>query len=148
MRHDCYLTILALALDSRFLALDCVVIESMWGFMSGDPTPHRQAEQVYRDILTRPHFRFTKAQSDGFVALRNGIMHDAETRNQWLIEKTIPSEAILRRNKGGYILNRTKFHEALSATFDEWIANLRNGDVVLRANMRKRMDQIIAKHYK
>lgn len=51
------------------------------------------------------------------------------------------------RNDGGYILNRTKFHEALSATFDEWIADLRNGDVALRANMRKRMNDIIHKHY-
>jgi hypothetical protein len=74
-------------------------------------------------------------------------MHDAETRRHWLIEKTIPADAMFGRNDGGYILNRTKFHEALSATFDEWIADLRNGDVALRANMRKRMNDIIHKHY-
>jgi hypothetical protein len=131
------------------LALDCIVLESLWGFMNGKPTPLGQGEQVYRDILTGPHFEFTKAQSDGFLAqVRHGIMHDAETRRHWLIEKTIPAEAILRRNKGGYILNRTKFHEALNATFVEWIANLRHGHVALRANMRRRMDQIVAKHHK
>ena len=118
--------------------------------MNGKPTPsgRNEAPKVYRSILTRPIFRFTEKQSDQFLAqIRNGIMHDAETRHHWLIETTIPAKAILQRNGGGYILNRTKFHEALNATFDEWISNLRNGDVALRANMRKRMDHIIQKHY-
>jgi hypothetical protein len=46
------------------------------------------------------------------------------------------------------ILNRTNLHEALSATFDDWIANLPHDHVALRENVRKRMDQIITIHYK
>jgi hypothetical protein len=78
------------------------------------------------------------------VLIRNAIMHDAEIRHQWLIAKTVPRGVILQENKNGeYRLNRIKFHEALSEIFEEWIANLRHGDVALRANMRERMDQII-----
>jgi hypothetical protein len=41
-------------------------------------------------------------------------------------------------------LNRTKFHHALKATFEDWIADLRaGGDAALRGKMRDRMDQII-----
>jgi hypothetical protein len=133
------------------LALDCVVIESMWGFMNGKPTPsgREKAKAVYRSILTRPTFGFKETESDNFLELiRNGIMHDAETRNQWLVEKTIPRNAIISKNKGGYVLNRTKFHEALSAAFECWIADLRGGNVALRENMRKRMDQTIDRQYK
>jgi hypothetical protein len=64
------------------------------------------------------------------------------------VGRTVPSGVIPQMNKaGGYKLNRTKFHNALKATFGEWIAKLRAGDVALRKHMRDRMDQIIAKHY-
>lgn len=99
------------------LALDCIVLESLWSFMNGKAVPIRAGKQVYRDILKGPSFGWTDLQSEDFRELvRNGIMHDAETRNRWLVEKTVPRDVILRRNKNGdYQLNRTKFHGALRA---------------------------------
>jgi hypothetical protein len=131
------------------LALDCIVLESLWGFMNGKAVPRRGEQQVYRDILTGPSFGWTDLQSESFRELvRNGIMHDAETRNRWLVEKTVPRDVIARKNKNGdYVLNRTKFHSALRAAFKGWITKLRGGDVALRGKMRDRMNGIIAKHY-
>ena len=131
------------------LALDSIVLESMWGFMNGKAFPKGRERQAYQDILTGPRFGWTASQSEGFRTLvRNSIMHDAETRNRWLVEKTIPRDVILRKNDNGdYKLNRTKFHGALRAAFEDWIAKLRDDDSGLRAKMRKRMDQIIAIHY-
>jgi hypothetical protein len=59
------------------LALDCIVIESMWGFMNGEPAPSSRegAKQVYRFILKRSSFGFTNPQSDGFHALSSQRHH-------------------------------------------------------------------------
>jgi hypothetical protein len=131
------------------LAIDCIVLESLWGFMNGKGVPRRGEKQVYREILAGPSFRLTAAQSDSFRELvRNGIMHDAETRNRWLVEKTIPRDVLVRKNKNGdYVLNRTKFHSALKAAFNDWVRKIRSGDPGLCHKMRTRMDEIIAKHY-
>jgi len=131
------------------LALDCIVLESLWGFMNGKAVPKRQEQQVYQDILTSPRFGLSQDLSERFRELvRNGIMHDAETRNHWLVEKTVPRHVIAQKNKrGDYVLNRTKFHSALRATFGDWVKKLRDGDAAMRSKMRKRMDEVIAKHY-
>jgi hypothetical protein len=130
------------------LALDCVVIESMWGFMNGKPSP-KKAQPVYREILGRPPFGFCSDQSDGFLAnVRHGTIHDAETRARWIVAKASPPDAILRLNEhGGYTINRTRFHLALNELFGAWITELRNGDTALRSKMRERMNQIIKRHY-
>jgi hypothetical protein len=132
------------------LVLDCVVLESIWGFQNGKAVPHRHEREVYREILSSRRFRWSEAVSDDFRGfVRNGLMHDAETRGLWLVEATIPKGTIVKRDVagGGYVLNRTKFHKAVRGTFQDWLDTLRAGDVDSRLNMRKRMDEIIAKHY-
>jgi hypothetical protein len=131
------------------VALDCIVLESLWGFMNGVAVPQRQEKQAYRDVLAGPTFGWSTELSDAFRQLvRNGIMHDAETRSRWLIKKTVPRTEVVQRDKNGdYALNRTKFHSALEAAFEGWLAALRAGDVTLRKNMRRRMDAVIARHY-
>jgi hypothetical protein len=132
------------------LALDCIVLESIWGFMNGKSIPRKHEQQVYREMLAHPRLGWNDTESDSFREfVRNGLMHDAETRNQWIVEQTIPTNSIIeKRTSGGYVINRTMFHQALKATFEDWIAQLRAGsDVALLRNMRDRMNQIIAKHY-
>ena len=111
--------------------------------------PEGKERQVYRAILTGPRFSLSADLTDSFRDLvRNGIMHDAETRNRWLVEKTVPSDVIAqKRENGDYVLNRTKFHGALKAAFKDWVAKLRDGDAELRGKMRERMTEVIAKHY-
>jgi hypothetical protein len=131
------------------LVLDCVVLESIWGFQNGKAVPHGHEREVYREILSSRRFRWSEAVSDDFREfVRNGLMHDAETRGLWLVEATSPNGAIISGDAaGGYVLNRTEFHKAVRGTFQDWLDTLRKGDKTLHNNMRKRMDEIIAKHY-
>jgi len=131
------------------LALDCIVLESLWGFMNGKSLPKGQERDVYRNILKGSRFGWTDKQCDDFREfVRNGLMHDAETRKGWRVEKSIPRYSIIDQSKhGGYRINRTMFHEALKAAVADWIKELRRGqDSDLRENMRHRMDQIIKIH--
>lgn len=132
------------------LVLDCIILESMWGFKMGKSVPRGKEKQTYRDILTGKRFNFTNEQCDDFrTFVRNGLMHDAETRNQWLVEKTIPHGKILEPIKdNGYKINRSKFHKAIKMSVEDWIKELRIGeDVNLREKMKIRMNQIIEAHY-
>jgi len=130
------------------LALDCIILESLWGFMHGRPVQSGEERQVYRDILRGAHFGWTDSQSDDFRKfVRNGLMHDAETRSRWLVKKTVPRNAILEARDGGYVLNRTKFHRALVSVFEDWVGRMRAQNQGLRTKMRARMNQIIAKHF-
>jgi hypothetical protein len=121
----------------------------LWGFLNGKAVPRGGEKQVYQDILTGPHFGWTALQSEDFRTLvRNGIMHDAETRSRWLVKRTVPRDVIVRKDKSGdYELNRTKYHNALRAAFTDWVAKLRADDRALRDKMRTRMQEVIAKHY-
>jgi hypothetical protein len=123
--------------------------ESMWGFFNSRPVPSTGERDVYRDILTGARFGWTEAQSDSFRRfIRNGLIHHAETRHRWLVERTIPRNAVMEQNThGDHVLNRTKSHNALKGAFEDWIAKLHAGDQTLRDNMRRRMNRIIQKHY-
>jgi hypothetical protein len=48
------------------LALDCIVLESLWGFMNGNPFPQGQERQAYRNMLGGVHFRWNDAEIDSF----------------------------------------------------------------------------------
>src|SRR5665213_558054 len=106
--------------------------------MNGKSVPKGKERQVYQDMLTGPKFGWTADQSDNFRELvRNGLIHDAETRKRWLLGRTVPSGVVPQLKKSGeYQLNRTKFHAALKATFEDWVAKLRGGDGSLRGKMR------------
>lgn len=132
------------------LALDCIVLESLWGFRNGRAVPYRGEEDVYREMLSTKQFEWPAKQIDDFRKfVRNGLIHDAETRNHWLVEMTVPKTSIAESNPaGGYMINRSKFHKAVRDTFRDWVDLLRSGDASLRARMRERMNDIIAKHYK
>src|SRR5665213_1292070 len=48
------------------IAIDCIVLESLWGFMNGKSVPKGKERQVYQDMLTGPKFGWTADQSDNF----------------------------------------------------------------------------------
>ncbi len=73
-------------------------------------------------------------------------MHDAETRSGWIVERTIPRDAIVKQNaRGEYVLNRTEFHKALRSVVNAWIQKLRSGDPNSLDKMKDRMNEIINK---
>jgi hypothetical protein len=109
------------------LALDCIVLESLCRFINGKAMPRGREIQVYKSLLTGPRFRWSAQQSESFRRfVRNGVIRDAETRKGWLVGRTTPRTVVPQADKsGGYRLNRTKFHQRLKATFDDWIAGPR-----------------------
>ena len=116
---------------------------------SSKAVPPGQEQQVYQDILTGPRFGWTATLCEEFrTRVRNGIIHDAETRSRWCVQKTVPSSVLPERSTAGNILlNRTRFHDALKDAFADWVGRLRGGDSALRARMRDRMNEIRATHY-
>jgi len=75
--------------------------------------------------------------------VRNGIFHEAETR-KWIIRRDKPQGQILAPEGRRYILNRTKFYEALKAEFHTYIAELRDaGNAALRSRFVKKMTDVV-----
>ena len=93
------------------LAIDCIVLESLWGFANGKAVPKRHEREVYREMLSGRRFGWPQVQIDDFrLFVRNGLMHDAETRNRWLVEMTTPRNSIAAQNAAGdYNINRSSF---------------------------------------
>jgi hypothetical protein len=128
------------------IALDCLLLETLYGFLNGASTGDTKTS--YKTILMGPPFSFDENLATEFYKnVRNGVVHDTETRKGWTIRMTPQTKTIERDLSGGWILNRTMFHSALKTAFEDWIAQLRAGDETLRENMRRRMDEIINKHY-
>ena len=127
-------------------ALDCLLLETLYGFITGGST--KDTKKAYKTVLKDRPFLFDEQLANAFYeGIRNGIIHDTETRNGWKIRMTKQPKIVESDGKGTYVLNRTMFHQALKSRFSDWITGLRNGDTTLRANLRKRMDELIAKHF-
>ena len=140
-------------IDERYsgfvvVALDCLLLETLVGFQEGHPT--RKTRSAYVSLLTgSQHFSFDKDTALSFYEnVRNGIIHDTETRRKWIIHKTEPRNKILEKDaEGNLVLNRTMFHQALQAELNDWISRIRRGDKTAREKMRQRMQEIIAIHF-
>lgn len=130
------------------VALDCLLLETLVGFQEGHPT--RKTRSAYVSLLTgSKHFSFDKDTALSFYeSVRNGIIHDTETRRKWIIRKTEPRNKILEKDaEESLVLNRTMFHKALQAELNDWISRIRRGDKTAREKMRQRMQEIIAVHF-
>ncbi len=104
------------------IALDCLLIESLNGFKEGRASKGNCEEYVVF-LASSPHFKheFSADVASEFCrSVRNGLIHDSETRHQWFIEKTKPSDRILGHDHlGNYVLNRNHFHVALEAELND-----------------------------
>jgi hypothetical protein len=103
------------------------------------------ARSFVQFLRASPHFGDfnARARSSFSIQIRNGLLHDAETRGGWLIRKTDPSGKIVERRGQHYILNRTRFYDALKAEFLDYLARLNDSsEKVLRDNFLKKMDNI------
>ncbi len=128
------------------LALDCLLLETLYGFQVGAST--RDTRKAYKTVLTAPPFYFDDTLAESFYDnVRCGIIHDTETRKGWLIQMVAQTRIVELDAAGSHILNRTMFHSTLTNAFKDWVEQLRGGDTALREKMRSRMDEIIKKHY-
>jgi len=128
------------------IALDCLLIETLVGFMTGEASKGPNAFLI-GELTTGTALRFTKEEAEEFRKnVRNGILHDAETRCGWIVQRGESDGQILTKDGSTIFLNRNAFHRAIVRELDAWLTRIRNGDKALRNNMRQRMEQILRKH--
>jgi hypothetical protein len=144
------------------MALCCLLIETLQGFREIPPSaaapagpctfpsgscirPPPGTNQQFIKFLRRPAFggvfngKIANRFADG---IRNGILHEAETR-KWLIWRDKPAGKIAAQKENGYVLNRSLFYAAVKKEFESYLLELRdrtNED--LRKRFKKKMDRL------
>jgi len=131
------------------MALCCLLVETLQSFYRGGREKEPDAldasctypngkcmkqpstARAFKDFLAnsrhfRKDFRNNEIRGDFAENVRNALLHEAETRKGWLIRQCQPSDRIVSGRRGMYILNRTKFYEALSAEFKDYLGRLRD----------------------
>jgi hypothetical protein len=139
------------------MGLCCLLAETLQSFrhtpanVPGVTGPSVQAvgpvvADLFREFLKLP--AFNNEFSDDRVAtafvngVRNGILHEAETR-RWLIWREDPPGQIVGRDGRKYVINRTKFYQALVSEFRAYLSDLGDDrNVELRARFVKKMSDI------
>jgi hypothetical protein len=146
------------------LALCCLLIETLQSFReqripSAQPVgpctypqgpcirPEPATNEAFRKFLRLPAFGGAFSSSEvasRFVGgVRNGILHDAETR-RWAIWRNEPSGEMVEKEGRGYALNRTAFRQAVTEEFERYLADLRTPENVdLRKRFVEKVDRIV-----
>jgi len=127
------------------IALCCLFIETLQSFREIDPDAPVGTNQQFIKFLRRPSFGGT---FDGNIAkrfvngIRNGILHEAETR-RWVIWRDEPADKIALPEDDGFALNRGLFYAAVKHEFELYLRELSdptNED--LRKRFKKKMDDL------
>lgn len=127
------------------LALCCLVIETLQSFREAPPKPpvvtktcgypssrecikpSSGTSEMFRQFLIRPAFggAFSGSIASSFVrGIRNGILHEAETR-KWLIWREDTSDLLVEiQPDGRHALNRNLFYGALKQEFQHYLVEL------------------------
>jgi hypothetical protein len=146
------------------MALCCLLIETLQSFREAPETapppagpctypsgpcirPSPSTTQAFKDFLKLPAFGGAFRDSNvarSFVnGIRNGILHEAETR-RWVIWRELPADKIVDQRGNGYTLNRKTFYRALKQEFSRYVSDLRNpANVNLRKRFVKKMNDIV-----
>ncbi|MBI1956558.1 MAG: hypothetical protein HYS38_09210 [Acidobacteria bacterium] len=132
------------------LALDCLLIETIGAFKNGKNARNTgESKKVFVNFLTgSPSFSavFNAARAeDFFTYVRNGLLHDGETRKGWLVKKRGVHYPMVDFQSGGFVIvDREKFHKALVNEFDSYTRSLedpmQNG---LRQNLLTALNDLI-----
>jgi hypothetical protein len=144
------------------MALCCLLIETLQGFREVPPTTAKHTgqctfpsgpciktpsgtNQQFIDFLRRPAFgeAFSGKVAKRFASgIRNGILHEAETR-KWVIWREEPAGEIVAQVDDGYALNRSLFYEALKKEFESYMRELRDPvNRALRQRFKRKMDDL------
>jgi hypothetical protein len=146
------------------MALCCLIIDTLQGFREKPPhrfpsdgtcdypngpcikPPAGTAEQ-FKSFLRRPAFGDTfkdNALAQAFVnGIRNGILHEAETR-KWVIWRDEPPGRIIEKEQDGFALNRTLFYTAVKEEFGSYLEELRKpSNDALRNRFKKKMNDVV-----
>src|SRR5262249_45836931 len=109
--------------------------------------PQTTTADAFKAFLRRSAFNgaFADEQiASSFInGVRNGILHEAETR-RWIICRSAPKNQIVAKHGEGYVLNRGAFYRVLKADFTESLGDLQNlNSTELRLRFRKKMNDVV-----
>src|SRR5262249_48694813 len=96
------------------LALDCLLIDTIMSFREGRvSTGEVSTAHSFRQFLKSQPFRdfSSRDRSDFFDYVRNGILHNGETRKDWKVR--IDTTRLLERTTTTRTINRRLFHAAV-----------------------------------
>ncbi len=111
------------------LALDCLLIETLQAFKSGEHAEKREESRKAYEVFLTSSPRFQKYFSssrvqDFYTNVRNGLLHDGETRGGWLVKANPQYDLIDPQSDGFVIVNRQRFHDALVKDFKAYVKGL------------------------
>jgi hypothetical protein len=147
------------------MALCCLLAETLQSFRSkqeapqklGGPCPYpagacikapgTTTTDALKAFLRRPAFNNSFVAEDVAVSfirgIRNGILHEAETR-EWVIWRNEPAGQVVTRGGDQYVLNRTEFYRCLKAEFISYLTELRDPQSnELRFRFCKKMNDLV-----
>jgi len=109
--------------------------------------PQTTTAETFKKFLQRPSFNGAfsddKLASHFVNGVRNGILHEAETR-RWVIWRDEPQDQLVSPEGRGYALNRGLFCMALNNEFQDYLTELRDPNSSdLRRRFRKKMDDLV-----
>jgi hypothetical protein len=144
------------------IALCCLLIETLQGFRETHPSapnpagtctfptgscikPPSGTNQQFIKFLRRAAFggAFNDKVANKFASgIRNGILHETETR-KWVIWRKEPAGEIAAKEGDGYALNRSLFYEAVQKEFETYLRELRDpANRELRQRFKEKMDDL------
>ncbi|MDE3111734.1 MAG: hypothetical protein KGK34_02205 [Chloroflexota bacterium] len=133
------------------VAIDCLLLEALHGYEQGKRTKDsKKTGKAFEKLLTSKTEFFgdvfkegTRARTFG-SAVRNGILHDGETRDGWLVRQGKPNGQVVTAQGEWQVLNRDAFHTAVKKCLADYFARLRSADdpkhVELRRAFKDRVD--------
>jgi hypothetical protein len=134
--------------DSGFvvLSIDSLLLETLQQFVEGLKTGVGKSKEMLTRFLERERFQpdfDLKARNSYYTDIRCGLLHQAEAKQQWLIRRRQPSMLQPSPEGQGYILDVERFHEALRASMNDYLLELRDpARDDLRAKLWKKMNHI------
>ncbi|NPD85145.1 hypothetical protein HNS38_10265 [Lentimicrobium sp. L6] len=129
------------------MAISCLLIEALYSFRNGIVDNRNNGKPTFVDFLTKsdsfkPYFDIDSAEIF-YDHIRNGILHQAETKEKTLIRDVGP---LVRKINDSISINRTAFFEQLENEFHIYVDGLSNPvNIVLRTHFKTKMDHICKK---
>jgi hypothetical protein len=123
------------------LAIACLMVETLEAFYQGRENTRNKSKQMFLDFFKRwEEFRdFRPIAENFYYDVRCGILHQAETRNGWVIERV--GKLYDPAHKA---INAAAFLKSLASCLDQYSTDLETADwdSILWVNFRKKMKTI------
>ena len=128
------------------LALDCLLIDTIQSFREGRATTGEVSPALSFKTFLRDGADFSEFNSadrdDFFKYVRNGLLHNGETRENWKVRIDTPRLLTKDPVTGSRTINRRLFHAAVLGELRRLQHEIATGPDVARTQFLRRMDSI------